>query len=324
MTETAIRGGGRGIVFADPRWPLLGRAYFGAQAALGAAWWFAVFGNEAVREATLGAANPVLVAAADVPLFVVASALAALGLRWACWIVVPWTSLVAMVLVVLATLTGRAGWGALAMVVASVGGAAAWLLIAQRRIPAERVLIGPLGFRVAGPATQAGHVRRTFAQLVVFWSIFLLLIPLVVAWFEMRWGLRVVPADGSGGAGAVWAGGGLLILASALGIWAAVAMSTRGDGTPLPSATARRLVVAGPYLHVRNPMALAGIVQAAGVGMMLGSWMAVAYALCGVPYWNWLVRPFEEADLEARFGDAYRAYRDRVRCWLPRISRRAW
>jgi len=59
-----------------PRGAVLGRAYFGLQAALGAA----------VREATLGGLDPVLVAALDIPLFVVASALAAAGVRWACWI----------------------------------------------------------------------------------------------------------------------------------------------------------------------------------------------------------------------------------------------
>ena len=36
--------------------------------------------------------------------------------------------------------------------------------------------------------------------------------------------------------------------------------------------------------------------------------------------WHVLIRPAEERDLTARFGDEYVAYCLRVRCWWPRIS----
>jgi protein-S-isoprenylcysteine O-methyltransferase Ste14 len=47
----------------------------------------------------------------------------------------------------------------------------------------------------------------------------------------------------------------------------------------------------------------------------------VIWALCGSLVWNSLIRPFEEEDLEKRFGDDFRAYRDHVKCWVPG---RAW
>jgi hypothetical protein len=72
-----------------------GRLYFALQAAAGGAWWVAVFTTSVVREATLGGLDPVLVAAFDLPLFVGASALAAVGVRFAVWIAAPWTALVA-------------------------------------------------------------------------------------------------------------------------------------------------------------------------------------------------------------------------------------
>ena len=109
----------------------------------------------------------------------------------------------------------------------------------------------------------------------------------------------------------------VFVLASALGVWSAITMSTLGEGTPLPMATAKRLVVAGPYRWVRNPMAIAGIVQGVAVGLILSSWLVVVYALAGSLLWNYAVRPHEEADLVGRFGDSYREYRGRVRCWLP-------
>jgi protein-S-isoprenylcysteine O-methyltransferase Ste14 len=45
----------------------------------------------------------------------------------------------------------------------------------------------------------------------------------------------------------------------------------------------------------------------------------VLYALAGGPLWHFLVRPWEETDLERRFGEPYRAYRAAVKCWLPRV-----
>jgi protein-S-isoprenylcysteine O-methyltransferase Ste14 len=146
--------------------------------------------------------------------------------------------------------------------------------------------------------------------------LFLGVIPLVLSWFEQRWGVGVPFPVLIRGIGLVE-----LIAASALGLWSGATMASLGDGTPLPSATARKLVIAGPYRYVRNPMAVAGIAQGVAVGLLLGSWLVVIWALCGSLVWNSLIRPFEEEDLEKRFGDDFRAYRDHVKCWVPG---RAW
>lgn len=294
-----------------------GRWYFAAQTLAGVAWWVSVFTVPWVREATLGDLNPALVAAFDLPLFVGASALAAFGARWAIWIVTPWTALVTAGMALYATITGLAGWGAAAMIAATVGSVGAAFLVWCKRMPTERLLVGPFAFREASAAEPRGHVARTARQIVVFWGLFLVVIPTCIALLEARWGLRL---DWTAGAlvGIRVIGAVLLTAASVLGIWSAFAMSTRGDGTPLPSATARRLVIAGPYRWVRNPMALAGIAQGVAVGLLLGSWFVVIYALAGSFFWNWVIRPHEEADLRARFGEQFERYADRVACWVPR------
>jgi protein-S-isoprenylcysteine O-methyltransferase Ste14 len=46
-----------------------------------------------------------------------------------------------------------------------------------------------------------------------------------------------------------------------------------------------RLVVAGPYRWVRNPMALASIAQGVAVGLILSSWLVVVYAVAGALLW---------------------------------------
>ncbi|MGW9114636.1 methyltransferase family protein [Microbacterium sp. NPDC055683] len=291
-----------------------GRAYFAFQAAAGAAWWAAVFTMPPIRRATLGGIDAVSMAAFDMPLFVVASVLAACAWRPAVVIATAWTVLVAAGMAVYATASQAAGWGALLMIAAAAGSLVAAVLVLTGRVPAERILVGPFAIRVASDATRRVHRSRTARQIVAFWGLFLVVAPLVILWIERRWGLDVafpVPVRVAGGA--------LLVVASALGAWSGWTMSSRGAGTPLPSATARRLVIAGPYRFVRNPMALAGIAQGAAVGLLIGSWMVVAYALAGSLVWNAAVRPLEEADLEARFGDAFRAYRDRVPCWVPRL-----
>ena len=79
------------------------------------------------------------------------------------------------------------------------------------------------------------------------------------------------------------------------------------------------MVVTGPYRYVRNPMAVAGLTQGVAVGLWLGSPAVVLYALAGGPLWNTFVRPWEEEDLVTRFGEPYRRYRERVRCWIPTI-----
>lgn len=293
--------------------PGLGRAYFAAQALAGALWWVAVFTSPAVRTLTLGGLDPVLVAILDIPLFVIASGLAAVGVRAFAWVAAPWTILVAAGMALYATMTGEAGWGALLMVAAAAGSTFAAFLVLAGGIPAALILFGPFRFRSAATSTARGHLGRTGAQIVVFWGVFLVVLPTLIVLIEHRWQLHFGPPPAVRVSGAV-----LLLAASALGIWSAVTMSTRGEGSPLPSAMPARLVIAGPYRFVRNPMAVAGIAQGVAIGLIASSWLVVAYALIGSLVWNWVVRPLEEADLLERFGEEFERYRSRVPCWVPR------
>ncbi|WP_194765518.1 methyltransferase family protein [Microbacterium sp. UFMG61] len=292
--------------------PLTARVYFGIQALAGAAWWTAVFLSDAVRIATLGDLPVAPIATVDIPLFVIASALAAAGLGRAVWVVVPWTLLVAVGMVVYATATTTAGWGALLMVVAGAASLGAGIVMKVGRAPVEWLVTGPFAFRTSATVGTGRILARTGLQTVFFWGTFLLVLPLVISFVESRWMLSIDVPLAVRVIGIV-----LLMAATALGVWSAVSMSVEGEGTPLPSQMARRLVVAGPYRHVRNPMAVAGIAQGVAVGLILGSWLVVAYALCGSVLWNSVVRPLEEADLEDRFGAEFADYRSRVSCWVP-------
>jgi protein-S-isoprenylcysteine O-methyltransferase Ste14 len=59
-----------------------------------------------------------------------------------------------------------------------------------------------------------------------------------------------------------------------------------------------------------------------GAALLCGSPLVLLYIVFGILLWNYVARPWEEFDLERRFGAPYIAYRNAVRCWIPR--RRAY
>lgn len=167
-------------------------------------------------------------------------------------------------------------------------------------------------FRVAREASTARHVTHTWAQLVLFWWLFLWLLPELVQ--QLEHSLGVAPMR------LAWPralGGTLFVGASSFAITAAMFMAITGRGTPLPLQTAREFVAVGPYRWLRNPMALCGIAQGCAVGLWRDSGAVIVYALAGAPLWHWLVRPAEERDLQMRFGNAFASYRSQVGLWLP-------
>src|SRR5688500_8661911 len=83
---------------------------------------------------------------------------------------------------------------------------------------------------------------------------------------------------------AALAGGAILVaLGAALMLWCWGEFVARGRGTPAPYDPPRRLVVAGPYRHVRNPMYVAGVLILLGQAALFGSrgllWYAAAFAV---------------------------------------------
>jgi len=294
------------------------RWYLAGQAAAGAGWWVAVATSPRVRAATLGDLPAAVLAVPDLLLFVGASALAAgLGSRRWAGVALAWTALVTGGLWAYALATRQAGWGAIAMAAALTGTVGAALTLTHGGLPGHWIIVGPFRFRPAPADRSPGaHLRQSLRQLVVFWVAFFVVVPLALRWVEGQLRLHGSALDGPA---AIVAGAVLLVVFSAVGIWSCVTMALRGSGTPLPAATARDLVVAGPYRWVRNPMAVAGGAQTIAVGLIVGSWLVVVVAVAGGALWDVAIRPQEEADLATRFGPAFARYRAAVRCWLPRL-----
>ncbi|MBY0111277.1 MAG: isoprenylcysteine carboxylmethyltransferase family protein [Phycisphaerales bacterium] len=188
------------------------------------------------------------------------------------------------------------------------------------------VLVTPLAIAIAATVAGSSNSRptpeptpvaafaRTLVQALIFWLFFLVVLPAAIKAAEDSLG---VPRVVAGEAARASVGLALFVLGSSLGLWSAGTMAIQGRGTPLPIDPTHRLVIAGPYAFVRNPMAIAGLVQGLGVATWFGSWLMVIYVLAGAIAWQIVIRPQEEAELLERFGERYAAYRTRVRCWFP-------
>ena len=119
-----------------------------------------------------------------------------------------------------------------------------------------------------------------------------------------------------------WALGvaGALLIAAGLAMWVwTVRLFARiGQGTLAPWDPPERLVVEGPYRHVRNPMITAVLAVLLGEAALFGSVALLVWAAgFFVVNWVWFVGE-EEPGLERRFGEEYRAYQRAVPRWLPR------
>lgn len=72
----------------------------------------------------------------------------------------------------------------------------------------------------------------------------------------------------------------------------------------------------GFYRFSRNPMYLGMLLLLAGLGIWLGTLLALFIAPAFVAIMSRYYIAREEQVLDARFGETYRAYRQRVRRWI--------
>ena len=115
---------------------------------------------------------------------------------------------------------------------------------------------------------------------------------------------------------------GIALIAAgfALWLWTVRLLAVIGKGTLAPWDATRHLVVEGPYAHVRNPMITAVLLVLLGEASLFGSvalliWCALFFAI----NWAYFVL-VEEPGLSRRFGEPYRAYRENVPRWIPRLT----
>lgn len=94
--------------------------------------------------------------------------------------------------------------------------------------------------------------------------------------------------------------------------------AVEGRGTLAPWDPPRRLVVQGPYQHVRNPMISGVIFMLVGEALLLRSIPHAVWALTFLAINAVYIPLLEEPFLRQRFGAEYREYCEHVRRFIPR------
>jgi protein-S-isoprenylcysteine O-methyltransferase Ste14 len=117
--------------------------------------------------------------------------------------------------------------------------------------------------------------------------------------------------------------GSLLVAVTGLaGLLTVVNLAVRGLGAPFAIALTKRLATDRFYAWTRNPMVLASLAFLASLGLRLGSWWFIGWALLLVgPVMVLFLKVYEERELEIRFGEPYLAYRRRTPFLIPRVPR---
>lgn len=115
--------------------------------------------------------------------------------------------------------------------------------------------------------------------------------------------------------GLVFITAGLSLLVSTI-----ILFATIGSGTLAPWFPTGKLVVAGPYRYVRNPMILGVLTILLGESALFQSRAILIWTCLFFVINHLFFLLYEEPSLERRFGEDYLKYKSGVRRWLPAIK----
>jgi len=112
----------------------------------------------------------------------------------------------------------------------------------------------------------------------------------------------------------------LACVGASVALWTVLLFYNLGNGTPVPWAPPKRLIVKGPYAYVRNPMIMAALAILLAETLLFGSigiliWAGVLWGLNTL-----FIMLIEEPGLKHRFGDEYVEYSKNVVRLVPRMT----
>jgi protein-S-isoprenylcysteine O-methyltransferase Ste14 len=117
-------------------------------------------------------------------------------------------------------------------------------------------------------------------------------------------------------------GAALLAIGLFLAGWTMWLFAQKGEGTAAPWDPPKKLVVAGPYCYVRNPMIASVLIMLVAESLLLSSWdifiWSIVFLLGNLVYFPLV----EEKKLEKIFGADYLNYKFSVPRWIPRLTTR--
>ena len=115
-----------------------------------------------------------------------------------------------------------------------------------------------------------------------------------------------------------FAGGlALMFIGFLLSTWAVYAQYKYGRGTPNPWLPPQKLVKEGPYKYSRNPMHLGNALYTIGIGFIIGSTPYLIISIIGYSIVLLYNKFIEEKELEKKFGDEFREYKEKTPFLIP-------
>ncbi len=104
-------------------------------------------------------------------------------------------------------------------------------------------------------------------------------------------------------------GGILLIVGLYFAFWSIGDQLLLARGTPLPVMATQSLLVSGPFKYCRNPMSFGAISLYLGISILAQSISSILIVCLFTALLLTYIKKVEERELEARFGQAYLAYK---------------
>jgi protein-S-isoprenylcysteine O-methyltransferase Ste14 len=168
-------------------------------------------------------------------------------------------------------------------------------------------------------AAAAGTARASTLGLIVRNLVFTAVVPgLGGTW--VPW--RILTSHGHTATPAAWEAAPVIAAGIALYVWCVWNFAAVGRGTPGPWDAPSRVVAAGPYRWVRNPIYLAALLIVLGEAWLFMSPPLLAYAGVMAVFFHLFVTGYEERTLRRRFGSSYLEYRRAVPRWILRPPHR--
>ena len=134
-------------------------------------------------------------------------------------------------------------------------------------------------------------------------------------WILTRHGSTPIPGP------AAWEAAPVVAAGAALYAWCVWNFAAVGRGTPGLWDAPRRVVAAGPYRWVRNPIYIAALLVVLGEAWLFLSLPLLEYASAMGVFFHLFVTGHEEPALSRRFGTAYLDYLRTVPRWIPHPPR---
>ena len=114
---------------------------------------------------------------------------------------------------------------------------------------------------------------------------------------------------------ATFAGYPLILLGIFVAAWS-VYLFRRHETNIIPYKDPEHIVITGPFRFSRHPMYLGMLLVLVGAAMLYGTVLSLVFPLAYFIVANWWYIPFEEGKMADVFGEAFTAYKARVRRWL--------